>query len=88
VDGDLVEFDPVKAAAAQAIEQARRQRIQEERECRTLEDFEALGRDRGYKPGWAKHRWNFREQRRNRPRESWAQLSAGRSDPWEGRALP
>ncbi len=87
VDGDLVEFDPVKAAAVQAIEQARRERISEERDCRSLEDFEALGRQRGYKPGWALHRWKLREKRRDPRRESWKQLSAAWSDPWEGQPL-
>lgn len=94
-DGDLVEFDPEKAAAAQAIEQARQQRIQEERSCRSLADFEALGRARGYKPGWAKHRWDLLEkrrhaatQRRDARRDSWKHLSAKWADPWEGQALP
>lgn len=72
VDGELVEFD----AAAQAAALARRQRIQEERDCRTLEDFQALGRARGYKPGWALHRWKLRE---NRPRST---FSPNWPDPW------
>lgn len=91
IDGDLQEFD----AAARALEQAeaeRRQRIQQERDCRTLEDFEALGRARGYKPGWARHRWNLREQRRfnaesriaHPPR---ATHSASWADPWAGAPL-
>ncbi len=78
VEGELVEFDPVKAAAVAAIEQARRQRISEERDCRSLEDFQALGQIRGYKPGWARHRWSIREQRRQTTRSA---------DPWEGQAL-
>jgi DNA repair protein RadD len=78
VEGELVEFDPVKAAAVAAIEQARRQRIREERDCRSLEDFQALGRARGYKPGWARHRWSIREQHRQTTRSA---------DPWEGQAL-
>lgn len=90
VDGDLVEFD----AAAQAEAIARRERIQQERDCKSLADFEALGRARGYKPGWARHRWNLREQRRyaaetrRDPRtESWKRLSSAWSDPWEGAPL-
>lgn len=81
VDGDLVEFD----AAAQAKAAAQKRRIQEERECHSLEDFEALARARGYRPGWARYRWNSREQRRfaSQSRSSiWRQLSASWSDPW------
>lgn len=58
VNGELVEFDT--AAQAEAI--ARRERIQQERACRSLADFEALGRARGYRPGWARHRWKLRER--------------------------
>jgi DNA repair protein RadD len=65
VEGDLVEYNPEAAAAARAQAAARRQRIQQERDCRTLEDFQALGQQRGYNPGWAYHRWKLREQRRN-----------------------
>lgn len=82
VDGELVEYD----AKAQAEALARRQRIQEERDCQSLADFEALGRARGYKAGWARHRWNLREQKRN-SRPSWQQLSSSWSDPWDGAPL-
>lgn len=81
VNGDLVEFD----AAAQAKADAQKKRIQEERDCRTLADWEALARTRGYKPGWARHRFNLREQRRfasESRSSSWRQLSASWSDPW------
>lgn len=86
VDGELVEYDE----KAQAEGLARRQRIQEERDCQSLEDFEALGRARGYKPGWALHRWKLREQRRNAHlsrRPSWEHLSSAWGDPWEGAPL-
>lgn len=81
VEGDLVEFD----AAAQAKAAAQKRRIQEERECQSLEDFEALARARGYKPGWARYRWNLREQRRfasESQSPSWRRLSASWPDPW------
>ncbi len=91
VEGQLVEFDPVKAAKLKAIEEARKKRVTEERDCRSLEDFQALGRARGYKPGWAKHRWNLREQR-SHAAEQRRETRSGRSnswaDPWEGQALP
>lgn len=85
VDGELVEFD--EAARAEAF--ARRERIQAERECVTLEDWEALGRARGYKAGWARHRYSIREQRRPNPsrRPSWVHLSSAWGDPWEGAPL-
>jgi superfamily II DNA or RNA helicase len=44
--------------------QIRYRRISEEKDCRTLDELEELGRQRGYKPGWARHRWAAREQRR------------------------
>ncbi len=91
VEGQLVEFDPVKAAELKAIEEARKKRLTEERDCRSLEDFQALGRARGYKPGWAKHRWNLREQRSHaaeQRRETRGARSNSWADPWEGQALP
>jgi superfamily II DNA or RNA helicase len=81
VDGDLVEFD----AEAQAKAAAQKQRIQEERDCQSLDDFESLARARGYKAGWARRRWNLREKRRFAPESrspSWRQLSASWPDPW------
>lgn len=47
-EGDLEEVDK---------EALRRARRREERSCRTLEDYQALAAARGYKPGWAKHRY-------------------------------
>ncbi len=88
VDGELVEFD----ADARALEAARRQRVQEERECQSLADFEALGRSRGYKAGWAHHRWTLRKQRRFNAHErqpaAAARQSASRwQNPWAGAPL-
>jgi len=55
VEGDLVE---IKRAATI-------KRKKEERDCRTLEDFENLGKDRGYQfwKQWAAKRYSFRKQR-------------------------
>ena len=85
VDGELVEYD--ETARAEAL--ARRQRIQEERDCQSLEDWQALGRARGYRAGWALHRFKIREKRRPNPsrRPSWEHLSSAWSDPWEGAPL-
>lgn len=58
VAGALVELTPEQVASQ------RKHRIMEESDCRSLEDLEELGRRRGYKPGWARYRWNAREQRR------------------------
>jgi DNA repair protein RadD len=52
--GELVEV---------AAAQARQQRWAEERDCRTLADWEQLARQRGYKPGWAMVRWQQRLRR-------------------------
>lgn len=46
VEGSLEEVTRAKEAE-------KRKRWAEERECRTLDDWQALGRARGYKPGWA-----------------------------------
>jgi DNA repair protein RadD len=54
VDGQLEE---VRQAAIK-----RTQRL-EERDCETLEDWQALARARGYKSGWAYHRWQARQRR-------------------------
>jgi DNA repair protein RadD len=43
--------------------QAQRQRRLEERDCSTLDDWQALARQRGYKPGWAMIRWQARQRR-------------------------
>ena len=43
--------------------QVRRTQRLEERDCHTLEDWQALARQRGYKSGWAFHRWQARQRR-------------------------
>lgn len=43
--------------------QQRNEKKREESQCRTLEDFQRLGERRGYKPGWAAHRFAARSQR-------------------------
>jgi len=45
------------------VEQAKRQRWMEERDCDTLADWQALAAQRGYKPGWAMVRWQARQRR-------------------------
>lgn len=52
IAADLVEAD---AALLQA---ARHREVQN---ARTLEDLQRLGASRGYKPGWALHRWAARQ---------------------------
>lgn len=54
VEGTLTEVDRT------AIK--RKQRL-EERDCRTLDDWRALAAQRGYKSGWAMHRWQARQRR-------------------------
>lgn len=53
VDGELVEIDP---------EEHRRQRRREEAMARGMEDLVALARERGYRPGWAAHRYAARKK--------------------------
>ena len=57
VAGELIEADPAVLMAA------RREELREERDCKTLDDFQALAKRRGYKPGWAFFRWKFKRQR-------------------------
>lgn len=57
----LVEVTPEQREAERRIELAQRKFA--EGKCKTLEDLEALGRERGYKAGWAAHRWAARQQR-------------------------
>lgn len=56
VEGTLEEVSRAKEAE-------KRQRWAEERECVTLDDWQALARQRGYKAGWAMHRWQARQRR-------------------------
>lgn len=52
-EGELTEIDVARAQRARRLE---------ERDCRTLEDFQRLGRERGYKPGWAMIRFQARRR--------------------------
>lgn len=54
VEGRLVELD---------VAAMRRDRKKEEAMCKTFEELQALGRARGYKPGWARFRWEARLRR-------------------------
>ena len=58
VDGELQEIDEEQA------EFMRRQRRSEVGRARTLEDLQEIARERGYKPGWARHIWKARQKRR------------------------
>jgi len=49
--GNLVELTPEKRA------EMRRWRVQAEQNARTLDDFKVIGEALGYKPGWAKYRF-------------------------------
>ncbi|MGC9239966.1 MAG: DEAD/DEAH box helicase, partial [Acidithiobacillus sp.] len=41
----------------------RRERIREEAKAQTLEDLQAIARQRGYSPGWAWHKWQARQRK-------------------------
>lgn len=56
-EGELREMTAEDAAAI------KRARIKEEAQAKTYEDFVAIAQKRGYKPGWAKHRWIARQSK-------------------------
>ena len=56
VDGALVEAD---------LSALRELALEEEHGCRSLHDWQELARKRGFKSGWAWHRWQARNQRRS-----------------------
>jgi len=56
-DGDLAEITPEQR------EFMRRQARQQVGRAQTLEDLIALGKERGYQPGWAHHVWRARQRR-------------------------
>lgn len=60
VDGELAEVTKDNLV--------RRKRDDERQNCHSLDQLIALGKQRGYKrPGiWAKHIWNYRQQKKNR----------------------
>jgi superfamily II DNA or RNA helicase len=55
VDGELELLDAAYEAAGKKLE---------ERQCKSLEDFQALAQARGYKQGWAWRRWEMSWQKR------------------------
>ena len=55
---ELREIEKAELEALQ--EQRRKERKQEERGCKSLADWRALGAKRGYKPGWAITQWRLR----------------------------
>lgn len=61
-EGELVEFDRKRL---EEIEEQRRKLFlrREEGRCSSLEDFQSLAKERGYKPGWARFRWEARQNR-------------------------
>lgn len=62
VDGELIEFTMREAAA---IERAQvKEKKKEQASARTLAELEAIARDRGYKPGWARRVMAAREAKR------------------------
>lgn len=60
VDGDLQEM------TKDQIEAFKKLRKKEEREAKTLEDFQAIGQARGYKANWALHKYNAKVAARER----------------------
>jgi superfamily II DNA or RNA helicase len=57
VEGELQEITPAQAMAM------KKQRIVEVARAKTLEELQAIGRARGYKPGWATHMMQHREKK-------------------------
>jgi len=62
VDGELVEFTMREAAALERKEA--RAKKQQQAGAKTLSELEAIARQRGYKPGWAKRVMAAREAKR------------------------
>jgi superfamily II DNA or RNA helicase len=58
VDGQLVEIDPKERA---------RRMMQEVADARSLAELQAIGRRRGYKPGWAYHVFEAKKAASQRP---------------------
>jgi len=70
VDGFLEQVnpqDPAIIARLQKIEKDRAMfdRMKEEKQCRSIEDWEALAEKRGHKKSWAQIRYNIAQQRKN-----------------------
>lgn len=61
VDGVLQEVSRLeRQEAMRAKEFAAKDRRREEGRCQTLEDWQALAKQRGYSPGWGYYRWKAR----------------------------
>lgn len=61
-DGELVELDTKRLADIEK-ERERMFARREEGQCRTLADFQALAKQRGYAAGWAHHRYTARQSK-------------------------
>lgn len=57
------EIEQVEGTLEEVKRVEQRARRLEERDCKTLADWQALAAQRGYKPGWAMIRWQKRQQR-------------------------
>lgn len=55
--GELRQMTPEEALAI------KRQRNSEVAKAKSLADLEAIGKSRGYKPGWARHLWSHRQKK-------------------------
>jgi superfamily II DNA or RNA helicase len=60
---ELEQVEGTLAEVKRTEEIAKRARRLEERDCQTLADWQNLARQRGYKPGWAIHRFQARQRR-------------------------
>ena len=67
VEGRLERVDPAVRARLEQIEKDRAMfdRMKEEKQCRSIEDWEALAEKRGHKKSWAQIRYNIAQQRKN-----------------------
>lgn len=57
VDGEL------KAITAETAALLKRKKVIEVAKARTLEELERIGRERGYKPNWARYVWQSRQEK-------------------------
>jgi superfamily II DNA or RNA helicase len=65
VDGQLEAMDPAVLARLSEIEKSRAMyaRMNEEKACKTYQDFSELAKKRGYSPSWAGIRWAAKKKR-------------------------
>lgn len=66
-DGELVELTPAEIDRRESERLSGNKR--EERDARSLEDFQRIERNRGYRPGWARIRWIVRQRKRRTTRQ-------------------